>query len=751
MKSLSLPRALFFSLVLCALPHLDFPASVNAQPTFPVFGTTGPTASNQLEITAERVEFDRKREVYKARGSVLVVQGFLRLTSDQITLHKLSGRLIAEGRVHLNDQVSDVWADRLEINVNTESGMIMNGRIFLKETNTWVRGRLLERVSETHYRAKDGSFTTCNADDGQIPDWSFSFEDVDLEQNDSVYAKSVWFRVKDHPIFPLPTFRYPMPGARKTGFLVPTIGIDNEFGFKYRQGFFWAFSPTQDLTLTPQILSDRGGGGDVKYRYILNRQSRGNWLVRSIYDTEEDQARAEITGAHVQRLTSGLSFRVKVNYATDRTTLLDLSNSGVSRALLSQESLLTLTQRLNHGSAHLKAQYLQPLSAGGPTTFQRLPEIGHHLTPQPLAGGLVVGMDSTFVHFFREEGFGVSRVDLVPSMAMQGLHVGHVVGFRPEVKLLGGIYSRGKEASQDNMRDRGTFWVGLEAASNLSRRFPLGEASGLHHTIQPKVIYEYVPQTKQSDLVQIDAVDNLPKKHLLTYSLNSRLMEEGSRKDTTTWLNLMLAQSYHLGTTPGQASVFSDIWAQASLKAPDRFLASPLSQLSLTTDSFYDPGDGEFSQFNADVRVQAQKNAYVQVGYRHTQAGPIPRRGDIWNSISLNEVLAPQAKIDFLTAGGGIRTPWGWTVGGKVYHDFATGQTPEWDVVGLYQNPCRCWSLGLYYVQLAGAGGVSERNQFNFLLTLRGIGATPGFGTKVVKAILGPLLEGEPGLPWSPR
>jgi len=260
-KSLSLPRALLFSLVLCVLPHLDFPASVNAQPTFPVFGTTGPTASNQLEITAERVEFDRKREVYKAKGSVLVVQGFLRLTSDQITLHTLSGRLIAEGRVHLNDQVSDVWADRLEINVNTESGVITNGRIFLKETNTWVRGRLLERVSETHYRAKDGSFTTCNADDGQIPDWSFSFEDVDLERKDSIYAKGSWLRVRDQPVLPFPAFRFPMPGARKTGFLVPTIGIDNDFGFKYRQGFFWAFSPTQDLTLTPHILSDRGAGG----------------------------------------------------------------------------------------------------------------------------------------------------------------------------------------------------------------------------------------------------------------------------------------------------------------------------------------------------------------------------------------------------------------------------------------------------------------------------------------------------------
>ncbi len=127
----------------------------------------------------------------------------------------------------------------------------------------------------------------------------------------------------------------------------------------------------------------------------------------------------------------------------------------------------------------------------------------------------------------------------------------------------------------------------------------------------------------------------------------------------------------------------------------------------------------------------------------------MPRQGDIWNPQSFNEILAPQSEIKFLTLGGAIRTPFGWTVGSKVYHDYAKGETPEWDVVGLYQNPCRCWSLGLYYILLAEGDGLPEREQFNFVLTLRGLGATQGTGTTLLQSILGPLLGNEGGLPWS--
>ena len=190
------------------------------------------------------------------------------------------------------------------------------------------------------------------------------------------------------------------------------------------------------------------------------------------------------------------------------------------------------------------------------------------------------------------------------------------------------------------------------------------------------------------------------------------------------------------------------MWGRAILGLPANQFPSFISDASISIDTFFDPGKTEFSQFNSDITLQAKETAYIRVGHRHTRAGTVPRRGDIWNPVSFNEVLVPQSKINFLTLGGAIRTPFGWTVGSKVYHDFAKRETPEWDVVGLYQNPCRCWSLGLYYIRLGSGGGLPERNQFNFILTLRGVGSTQGNGMALLQSILGPVLGNQPGLPW---
>ena len=700
-----------------------------------------------LDVHAEHITFDRVTEVFQATGSVVVTQGLLRLTADNATIHKLSGELNATGHVHLNDQITEVWANELEINVYTEAGILTNGKIFLQETKTWIRGRALQRFSETHYRAKDGTFTNCDAADGQIPDWSFAFADMDLEQGDRVFAKNVWLQVRNQRVVPLPIFRYPMAGSRKTGFLIPTVGFDNVLGFQYRQNFFWAISPSQDLMVTPQIFTERGVGGDLTYRYILSHRSKGNWLLSTLHDTKQDQLRAYITGGHVQQVNEELSVQLRVNYTTDRLLLQDLSNSGIFRALPSQESVLTVTQRLPGGSAYLKAQYLQPLNTGGRRTFQRLPEIGHYYTSPALANStFVVTMNSQFVHFWREQGFQVSRLDVMPGVATQGLHLGHLVGLHPQFKLREVLYSHGRSVTDNEARGRGTFWVGLEATSNVFRRFSLGQGRWLRHTLQPRLFYEFVPRTNQSDLVQIDAVDNLLEKNLLTYAVSTRLRDERSDGASTTFLDLLFAQSYHFGTVPGQASLFSDIWGRATLGLPTDQFPSVVSQVSISVDSFFDPEESEFSRFNTRIMLQARQTAYLQVGHRYTRAGVVPRRGDIWNPLSFNEVLAPQSTINFLTLGGAIRTPFGWAVGSKVYHDLTTRETVELDVVALYQNPCRCWSVGLYYIQLAAGGGLQERNQFNFVLTLRGINRAERNGATLIKSILGPLLGNESGL-----
>lgn len=771
---LSRPRiavALLFLFVACvptalaASPETTTGESKKSRPKKTLSASASST--QPIELTADHLEYLKATEVYEATGSAVVVQGPLRLAADQITLFMLSGTLVATGHAHLQDPTSDLWADRFELDVNTDAGVVTNGTLFMKETNTLVMGRMIQRFSEDHFRAKDGSFTNCDAKEGQVPAWRFTFKDMDLNAGERLYARDLWFCINDIPLVPLPSIAYPIQTARKSGFLIPEYGYDTQFGAHYRQGFFWAVTPSQDVTITPDYLSQRGYGGDLEYRYILDRHSKGQWLTTVIKDNVTHTDRAVVLGSHTQEVTPNLSIRAKANLLSDRTYYNNLSNSGALRASPSQESDLSINQRFASGNLYLLGQYLQPVGAGGVNTFQRLPEIGHNLVNMaPFGGPMLAGMESTFVYFTREQGFGLSRVDVMPTFSTDVLNIGHVVGLTPRLNLREVAYSRGVTTAKPVQR--GTFWASLDATSRLTRQFSRAGGGSLLHTIEPDIIYEFVPPTDQSQIVQVDAVDDLTKKNLVTYSLRSRLLELGGQGAANNWLDLTLAQSYHPGSVqtqarsfalPGsslfsstdqqlqpamtavQGKKFSDIWARAVI-GNTVGVAPGKDPLSLTVDTFFDPYKGNFSQWNTDVRYQQKDQWYIEVGQRYTRDGNRVRRGDIWNPISFNEVFAPTTTVQFATATGAVRLPYGVTIGAKTYYDIKTGERPETDLVGVYQNPCRCWSVGLYYIQFP------DRTQFNFLISLTGIGATEADGTQLMKTILGPLLKDEKGLPW---
>jgi LPS-assembly protein len=790
---------LWICLVGSLLPAILFPNAGGAEGNGGDPSSTMSAGAPPLDITAERIDYLQEEETYEADGSVVVKQGALRLTADHMTIQALPGVLIATGHVRLTDPKADLVTERLELNVNTEAGVVTHGRVYLKPTNTLVEGRLLQRFSEEHYRVKEGSFTNCDAQKGETPAWRFTFKDLDLNVGDSVAFTGAWLCVNDVRVIPLPTLTYPL-SSRRTGFLFPLIGYDNRFGLHLKESFYWAINPSHDLTISPNYYSSLGYGSDFQYRYALDRLSKGQWFVSALRQTElpnvsgvaqtgqeAEQTRVLIRGTHTQQFTPDLLLRVRANLVTDPNYLQQLSNSGVQRALPNTESNLLTTQRLAYGHTYLLGQYLQPLQSGGGDTFQRLPEVGYSLPNIPLFNSpILLGTDANFVNFYRDQGFAQNRIDLVPGLSTDVLHFGHILGLTPQVKVRETYYTRGVQSTESQHRE--TFWLGLDARSKLSRRFGTSEGNALLHTIEPSVIYEYVPQTDQSQLTQIDQVDDLPKKNLLTYMIRNRLLEQ-TGGSSFNWLDFTMAQSYHVGAvqtrardfTPGvspligsftqplqpatvaiEGKKFSDLWMRVVIgntapqltpaQASDLSFAQSGGVLSpqvpninqyLTVDAFFDPYASSISQFNTDLRVQQSNYWYLQVGQRFTNSGSRARRGDLWNPISFNEVYAPTSEIQFVTAAGAFRTPWGWTIGAKAYYDVKNGRSPEYDVVGLYQNPCKCWSLGLYYLQFP------DRAQYNFMLSLTGIGWTENVGTAMIRNILSPLLIGEKGLPWA--
>ncbi len=752
-----------------------------------------------LDVKADRIDYLQDQEIYEADGSVVVDQGALHLTADHLTIQALPGVMIATGHVRLTDPKADLATERLELNVNTEAGVVTHGQVYIKASNTTVDGRLIQRFSEDHYRVKEGRFTNCDATDGETPAWRFQFKDLDLKAGDSVAFTGSWLNVADVPVVPIPTMTYPL-SPRHSGLLIPTVGYDNRFGAHLQQGYYWAINPSHDLTVSPSYYSKLGYGSDFEYRYVLDQKSRGQWFVSALQQTElpdvagvsptgqdAKQSRAFISGTHTQQFTPDLLLRVQAFLVTDPSYLQQLSNSGAQRALPSGESNLLANQRLAYGNTYLLAQYLQPLESGGVDTFQRLPEIGYSLPNLSLFDSpLLFGADANAVNFYREQGFTQNRMDVVPSLSTDVIDFGHIVGVTPQAKFREVYYTRGVQDTSSQHRE--TFWAGLDATSKLSRRFGAGDGSAMLHTIEPSVMYEYVPPTAQEQITQIDQVDDLPKKNLMTYMLRNRLLEQDGNRSFN-WLDLTVAQSYHVGGVQTQArnfapgvtppfgtvtqplqpatvavdgKKFSDLWMRAVIgnNSPQITQAQsmsagfgrgagatpsmkPVINQYLTIDAMYDPYRSTVSQFNTDFRVQESNNWYLDVGQRYSISGNRVRRGDVWNPISFNEVYAPTSEILFTTVGGAFRTPWGWTIGAKGYYDVKNGKSPEYDVVALYQNPCKCWSLGLYYLQFP------DRAQYNFMLSLTGIGWTENYGTAVLRNILSPLLWGERGLPWA--
>ena len=111
----------------------------------------------------------------------------------------------------------------------------------------------MQRFSEYHYRVKEGSFTNCDAQDGEMPAWRFRFKDLDMTIGDTLGFKGGWFCVLDVPTIPLPTFSLPMT-KRQTGFLIPTPSYDNRFGFHVKAELFLGDQSESRLDGDPVVL-----------------------------------------------------------------------------------------------------------------------------------------------------------------------------------------------------------------------------------------------------------------------------------------------------------------------------------------------------------------------------------------------------------------------------------------------------------------------------------------------------------------
>jgi hypothetical protein len=143
------------------------------------------------------------------------------------------------------------------------------------------------------------------------------------------------------------------------------------------------------------------------------------------------------------------------------------------------------------------------------------------------------------------------------------------------------------------------------------------------------------------------------------------------------------------------------------------FIATPWP-VTLEVDSFLDVYRGALDSVNSDLNIRLTGWWRLVLGQRFTQSGSLPQRGDLFNPLALNQrVLVPG--INFLTLSTSIALPGGFILGNRTYYDVGHQSRTEVDYGISYQS--QCWSVAFAYQDLP------EKNQFSFMITLKGAGA----------------------------
>src|SRR5437879_11698672 len=99
--------------------------------------------------------------------------------------------------------------------------------------------------------------------------------------------------------------------------------------------------------------------------------------------------------------------------------------------------------------------------------------------------------------------------------------------------------------------------------------------------------------------------------------------------------------------------------------------------MTLDIDTFYNHTESAVAQINTDLSVELTKWFFVGVGERLRRAGTVPVKGDLFNTLSLNEHLVQEHTTHFYTGQMGVVLQYKSNVVTQAYYDKHTRVCPE--------------------------------------------------------------------------
>ncbi len=461
-------------------------------------------------------------------GHATLRRGDTVVTADHVDYYQPDDLARARGNVRINQAGNVYEGPELELKLETFEGFFNNVRYRFLATGGHGDAQRIDFVDENRSVARAATYTTCRREDW--PDWmpawvlSASIIRTDTEEGVGVAENAqLGFMGLTSPAFP--SISFPLDSSRKSGFLPPTVGIDNINGIEVSQPYYWNIAPNRDATVTPTVMSKRGVNLDADVRYLENTyagEARADYMPT---DSLRNRQRWGIWTQHRQSfdaatlgldsLTAGLN----INRVSDDDYWRDFTRTRASTLagrLLPNDANLNWSKGDFSGQIRaLSYQTLQYSLAPITPPYDRMPQITGNYNQYDWRGlDVTAGVDYTRFHADSiyapslngapqpngERAFGllqVSRPWLTPGSFVVPKVQLHTTTYQLDTPLFGGATSANRTVPTFSL-DGGLVFE--RDAAFFGRAF--------RQTLEPRAFYVYTPYRDQSKLPVYDSASN---------------------------------------------------------------------------------------------------------------------------------------------------------------------------------------------------------------------------------------------------
>ena len=586
-----------------------------------VFPAETSVLAGKLQLRADSLNHEQRDDVITATGNVELDWDGSKLHADIAKYYRERGVVSASGGVKLEKDGDIFTGESAELEIEARKGVVNKADIFIKQNNIHLKSERIEKSSDQDFAMQRGTLTTC---DGEVPAWKFRVDDLKLTLDNFAVGKNAFFYLRDMPVLWLPYFIFPAKTERQSGFLFPSIGSSSKKGFFLDIPFYWALSPSMDLTATPDLQSKRGTGFGLEYRNMGYNKGIGEDKGYLIYDRQKDKFRGELDIKQQINFSDDTYLRADLNLTLDRDYFRDYGTTSGEYNKQYLESIAFLTHRRDDLLYTAGAVYTDDLYASdNKATLQQLAFASVNGTGKKLgASPLFYSFTGDVTYFDRQLGDTGQRVQLSPRLTLP-VHAGSYLSG----SVWGGynqrFYNTDSAGVQNGWSERGLFDGGGSFRTEFARVYELslGDAERVKHQITPEIGYSFNEQRDQSGLPFFDFDDRVLGGEMLTFSVLNSLVGRSATGEAVQYrdlLRFLVSQGYQLGGDHRDLEVIVD---QSRPFTDTRALIElfPLPKWRLFSDNRFSPYSGNVTNASLGAEVGDPKGTRAFLDYHHAE------------------------------------------------------------------------------------------------------------------------------------